>query len=67
MAGRERAPRGRLSPGLRETQANQTAGPERRVPTEVRAPQNGVVQEVFVEATQGVEYGQTLLSLVAEG
>lgn len=38
-----------------------------KIPTEVRAPQNGVVQEVFVEANQGVEYGQTLLSLVAEG
>ena len=37
-----------------------------KIPTEVRAPQNGVVQEVFVEANQGVEYGQTLLSLVAE-
>ena len=37
-----------------------------KIPTEVRAPQNGVVQEIFVEANQGVEYGQTLLSLVAE-
>lgn len=37
-----------------------------KVPTEVRAPQNGTLHEVFVEDGQGVEYGQALLSLLPE-
>jgi acetyl-CoA carboxylase biotin carboxyl carrier protein len=37
-----------------------------KVPTEVCAPQNGTLHEVFVEDGQGVEYGQALLSLLAE-
>lgn len=37
-----------------------------KIPTEVRAPQNGVLQEVFVENGQGVEWGQSLLSIIAE-
>ena len=37
-----------------------------KIPTEVRAPQNGTLHEVFVENAQGVEYGQALLSLMTE-
>jgi len=35
-----------------------------KIPTEVRAPQAGTLHEVFAENGQGVEYGQTLLSLL---
>lgn len=37
-----------------------------KIPTEVRAPQNGTIHEVFAESGQGVEWGQSLLSLIAE-